>query len=56
VQRVELSNPAFDDDFRHRGSPFGSPEWQEKTARSLGLEFTLRDRSRPRKPSDESGQ
>jgi putative transposase len=39
----------------NRGSPFGSPEWQEKTARGLGLEFTLRDRGRPRKALDESG-
>jgi putative transposase len=32
-----------------RGSPFGSPSWQERTARRLGLEFTLRPRGRPKK-------
>jgi putative transposase len=32
-----------------RGSPFGSLAWQEKTARRLGLEFTLRRRGRPKK-------
>ena len=32
-----------------RGQPFGSTEWQEQTARQLGLEFTLRPRGRPRK-------
>ena len=32
-----------------RGSPFGQPAWQEKTARRLGLEATLRQRGRPRK-------
>jgi putative transposase len=32
-----------------RGAPYGSPAWCEKTARRLGLEFTLRPRGRPRK-------
>jgi putative transposase len=32
-----------------RGSPFGAPAWQERTARRLGLEFTLRPRGRPKK-------
>ena len=32
-----------------RGTPFGSPTWTERTARRLGLEFTLRSRGRPRK-------
>jgi putative transposase len=32
-----------------RGCPFGTPAWQERTARRLGLEFTLRPRGRPRK-------
>jgi putative transposase len=32
-----------------RGSPFGSEAWQKRTARRLGLEFTLRPRGRPRK-------
>jgi putative transposase len=32
-----------------RGSPFGSETWQQRTARRLGLESTLRPRGRPRK-------
>jgi putative transposase len=32
-----------------RGRPFGSEDWVLKTARQLGLGFTLRDRGRPRK-------
>ncbi len=32
-----------------RGSPFGEPGWQERTAGRLGLEFTLRPRGRPKK-------
>ena len=32
-----------------RGSPFGSTSWQVRTARRLGLEFTLRPRGRPTK-------
>ena len=32
-----------------RGTPFGSPSWTERTARRLGLEYTLRSRGRPRK-------
>jgi len=32
-----------------RGHPFGSPGWQEATAKQLGLESTLRPRGRPRK-------
>ena len=32
-----------------RNSPFGSPEWQQKTAQRLGLQTTLRPRGRPRK-------
>ncbi|HLN26134.1 MAG TPA: transposase [Gemmataceae bacterium] len=38
-----------------RGCPFGAPAWQERTAKQLGLESTLRPRGRPakgkRKPS-----
>jgi len=34
----------------NRGQPFGSPEWQEKTTRRLGLQSTFRARGRPRKP------
>ena len=30
------------------GAPFGSERWQKKTARRMGLEFTLRPRGRPR--------
>ncbi|MEL6896008.1 MAG: transposase [Planctomycetota bacterium] len=32
-----------------RGSPFGSEEWTELTARRFGLESTLRPRGRPKK-------
>jgi putative transposase len=32
-----------------RGTPYGSEEWQEKTAEKLDLDFTLRPRGRPRK-------
>ena len=32
-----------------RGRPFGSQRWVEQIARKLGLDFTLRDRGRPRK-------
>ena len=32
-----------------RGNPFGEKWWQERTARRLGLESTLRARGRPRK-------
>ena len=34
-----------------RNSPFGSPQWQQKTAQRLGLQTTLRPRGRPRKSS-----
>jgi putative transposase len=32
-----------------RSSPFGSSQWQVRTANRLGLEWTLRPRGRPRK-------
>ena len=32
-----------------RGRPFGREDWQHRTAKQLGLEFTLRPRGRPRK-------
>jgi putative transposase len=32
----------------NRGRPFGSEAWVQKTARHLGLEFTLRGPGRPR--------
>jgi len=32
-----------------RGAPYGSEEWQEKTAKRLGLTYTLRPRGRPKK-------
>jgi len=32
-----------------RGRPFGSPRWQKRTAKELGLEFTFHSRGRPRK-------
>ncbi len=38
-----------------RGTPLGSPEWTEHTARLLGLESTLRPRGRPRGKSKGSG-
>jgi len=33
-----------------RGRPLGSEAWVRRVAGQLGLEFTLRDRGRPRKP------
>ena len=30
-----------------RGSPFGEPSWQERTAKRLGRQSTLRPRGRP---------
>lgn len=36
-----------------RGSPFGSSQWQIRTAQRLGLEWTLRPRGRPRLRKDE---
>jgi putative transposase len=36
-----------------RGSPFGEASWQERTAKRLGLQSTLRARGRPRKPQPE---
>lgn len=33
----------------HRSRPFGSPPWQEKTARTLGLTSCFRPAGRPRK-------
>ena len=35
-----------------RGSPFGTAQWQVRTAQELGLEWTLRPRGRPRKETD----
>ncbi|HUG90462.1 MAG TPA: hypothetical protein VML55_06495 [Planctomycetaceae bacterium] len=32
-----------------RSTPFGSSQWQIRTAKRLGLEWTLRPRGRPRK-------
>ncbi len=32
-----------------RGTPFGSSQWQVRTANRLGLEWTIRPRGRPRK-------
>ena len=32
-----------------RGRPFGREDWQRRTAKQLGLEYTLRPRGRPRK-------
>jgi len=36
-----------------RGSPFGEASWQERTAKRLGLESTLRARGRPWKTTPE---
>lgn len=33
----------------NRGAPFGDTEWQQTTAKSLGLEASLRPRGRPRR-------
>jgi len=32
-----------------QGTPFGTPSWQVKAAKSLGLVYSLRPRGRPRK-------
>ena len=40
----------------HRGSPFGAAAWQERTARRLGLESTLRPPGRPKKRRDEANR
>ena len=32
-----------------RGTPYGNREWQERTAKSCGLEFTLRPPGRPKR-------
>ena len=37
-----------------RGRPFGSEEWQENTAKQLGLQSTFRSRGRPRKTKPET--
>ena len=36
-----------------RGTPYGSLPWQQRTARRLGLEATMRPRGRPRKQTEE---
>lgn len=33
----------------NRGRPYGSEPWQKRTAKRLGLEFTMRPRGRPKK-------
>jgi len=38
-----------------RGKPLGSPHWVHQTAARLGLDFTLRDRGRPRKSVENHG-
>ena len=37
-----------------RGSPFGEASWQERTAKRLGLQSTMRARGRPCKPPPKS--
>jgi putative transposase len=39
-----------------RGRPFGSDLWAGRTAKRLGLEYTLRPRGRPRKKGKGSGE
>src|SRR3954470_9431765 len=38
-----------------RGRPLGDDDWTARTARALGLEFTLRGRGRPAKPRPVGG-
>jgi len=38
-----------------RQAPFGTPAWQEQTAKALGLDSTLRPPGRPRKTPRENG-
>ena len=38
-----------------RGSPFGGAAWQQRVARRLGLEYTLRPRGRPKKATRQEG-
>jgi putative transposase len=38
-----------------RGNPFGSASWQQRTAKRLGLEYTLRPRGRPKKTAARAG-
>jgi putative transposase len=35
----------------NRGRPFGDPSWVAEVAKRLGLEWTLRSRGRPKKPT-----
>ncbi|HUT14427.1 MAG TPA: hypothetical protein VMY42_28335 [Thermoguttaceae bacterium] len=37
-----------------RGAPFGEASWQERTAKRLNLQSTLRPRGRPRPSQDNS--
>ena len=39
-----------------RGTPFGTTQWQARTAKNLGLEWTMRPRGRPRKKMQGSNQ
>lgn len=39
-----------------RGTPFGSEAWQERMARRLGLQYTLRPRGRPKKSDTRASQ
>ena len=58
VHRVNTALTAVEEDALQRslrrGQPFGSPEWQSKTAKRLGLESTLRPRGRPKKSGNSS--
>lgn len=40
----------------NRGTPWGASGWQERMARRLGLESTLRPRGRPKKAAAQRGQ
>ncbi len=35
-----------------RDRPFGSPDWVSRTAKRLGMEYSIRPRGRPRKPTN----
>lgn len=39
-----------------RGRPYGSDKWTAETAKKLGLEYTLRDRGRPKKEREDAGK
>ncbi len=53
--RLEKTELALLQKSAQRGTPFGSATWQQRIARRLGLESTMRPRGRPRKlPSSDA--